>query len=533
MTQQAQLVFVLLLLFVIGFGTLAQRLRIPYPILLVIGGLGLSFLPRLPRIALNPDFVFLAVLPPLLFAAAVETSWRDFRYNLVSILSLAFGLVIFTVIGISYASNMLLPGFDWRLGLVLGAVVAPTDAIAATSIAKRVGLPAGITDVLEGESLVNDATGLLALEFATALIVTGHVPSFSEGLFRLFFLIAGGVAVGLLVGKLVRVFEGVVDNTPVEITLSLVTPYIAYMAAEALKCSGVLATVTAGLYIGRQVSYVYSSRVRIEVRSVWSTLNFVLNGIVFVLIGLQLPYILGGIRNITTGQLIIDAAEFSVVVVLLRLLWTFPGAYVSYFIRHRLLHHAVSTPPASAIFIVGWTGMRGVVSLAAAIAIPTTIATGQPFPARSEIIFLTFSAILVTLVFQGLTLPMLIKALGLAGADRAGQEKQAARHEMLNAALARLEELRSENGGQFDPIYRDFGRIYNRRLEALEESQQDGGEHDGDPAFGQRYSQTARELRQAERSAVLSLRKRNVIGDNVLRELERELDLLEIRYRSE
>ena len=437
MTHQAQLIFVLLLLFVVGFGTLAQRLRVPYPIVLVLAGLLLSVSTKLPHVALDPDFIFLAVLPPLLFAAAYETSWREFRFNLVSILSLAFGLVTFTVLGISLAAHFLLPGFDWRLGLVLGAVVAPTDAVAATAIARRIGLPSRITDVLEGESLVNDATGLLALELATALIVTGQMPSFGEGVLRLLLLVGGGIGVGLVVARLVYLFERRVDNTPIEITLSLVTPYVAYMAAEEIRASGVLAAVAAGLYLGRKGSYIYSSSVRLEAVSVWRTLTFVLNGVVFLLIGLQLPYILAGIRNVTIKQLFIDALELSLAVIALRLMWVFPAAYLSYYIRRHLSHQQVETPPARAIFVIGWTGMRGVVSLAAAISLPAMMANGQPFPSRSHIIFLTFATILVTLVLQGLTLPGLIRVLGLAGSDRADEEEVEARTEMIKAAMAR------------------------------------------------------------------------------------------------
>src|SRR6195256_3219261 len=235
--QDLELVLILLLVFVVGFGSLANRLKTPYPILLVIGGLILSFVPGIPRFDLEPDIIFLGVLPPLLFAAAYNTSWRDFRYNLMSIGFLAFGLVGFTVVGVALISHWILPGFDWRLGLVLGAVVSTTDAIAATSIARRVGLPRRIIDVLEGESLINDASGLLALEFAVALVVTGQTPSLALGVGRLAYLVIGGVAIGLLLGKIVDWLEHHIDHSPIEITISIVTPYVAYLAAERIHCS--------------------------------------------------------------------------------------------------------------------------------------------------------------------------------------------------------------------------------------------------------------------------------------------------------
>ena len=238
--HEAQILLILLLVFLVGFGSLAQWLKIAYPIVLVLGGLLVSFIPALPRISLNPDFVFVAVLPPLLFSSAMQTSWAEFKYNLLSITSLALGLVAFTVLGVSFAAHWLIPGFDWRVGLVLGAAVAPTDAIAATSIAQRLGLPKRIVDLLEGESLVNDATGLLALQFSTALVVSGTVPSLAGGTLRFLYLTAAGILIGLAIGFAVQWIESHLDNTRIEITLSIVTPYLAYSLAEAANASGVL-----------------------------------------------------------------------------------------------------------------------------------------------------------------------------------------------------------------------------------------------------------------------------------------------------
>src|SRR3954447_21045561 len=265
--HKTELLILLLLIFVVVFGSIAKRIKIPYPIFLVIAGLILSFIPQIPRFTLNADLVFIGVLPPLLFSAAFTTSWRDFRDNLISILSLAFGLVAFTVVGVAGMAHMLLPWFDWRLGLVLGAVVATTDAIAATAIAKRVGLPQRIIDILEGESLVNDASGLLALEFATALGVTGQTPSLMEGVWHFIYLMAGGITSGVAIGKLVDIVETKLDDAPIEVTLSLVVPYVSYLSAEALHCSGVLATVAAGIYLGQKSARLFSSTARIETRS--------------------------------------------------------------------------------------------------------------------------------------------------------------------------------------------------------------------------------------------------------------------------
>src|SRR5262249_49509282 len=293
----AELVFLLLLMFVVVFGALSKKLRIPYPIVMVLGGLLLSLVPHVPNIELNPDLVFFVVLPPLLYSAAWVTSWREFSYNLVSILLLAFGLVVFTVLGVTLFGHWFLPGFDWRVGLVLGAVVAPTDAIAATSIAKRVGLPKRLVDILEGESLLNDASALLALEFGLGLLAGGMTPTFTFGLLRLLYLITVGVLIGLAVGIVVHGAEHRIDDGPIEIALSIPTPYVGFLTGDGLKASGVLAVVVSGLFLSRRSSHFFSPGVRLQVWAVWESLTFILNGVVFVLIGLQLNYVLSSIRD--------------------------------------------------------------------------------------------------------------------------------------------------------------------------------------------------------------------------------------------
>ena len=273
-----EIVFLLLLLFVVAFGWLARKLAVPYPIVLVVGGLLLSFIPGIPKVALSPNVVFFVILPPLLYSAAWLTSWREFSYNLVSIFLLAFGLVTFTVVGVTLAGQWLFPGFDWRVGLVLGAIVAPTDAIAATSIAKRLGLPRPIVDILEGESLLNDATALLALEFGIGLLMAGHVPTFGQGMLRLCCLTATGIAVGVVIGEIVHLVEHRIDDGPVEIALSILTPYVAYLVADFARASGVLAVVACGLYLSRKSSQFFSPTVRLQAWAVWESLTFILNG---------------------------------------------------------------------------------------------------------------------------------------------------------------------------------------------------------------------------------------------------------------
>lgn len=523
-----ELVFLALLLFVILFAALARKLGTPYPIVLVIAGLFLSFVPGIPKISLNPDLVFLVVLPPLLYSAAWLTSWRDFKANLVSILFLAFGLVGFTVVGIAGTAHLAFPGFDWRLGLVLGAVVSTTDAIAATAIAKRLSLPQRIVDVLEGESLVNDATGLLALELALGIVVNDQTPTVGAGALRLIYLIAVGIGIGMLVALVVEWFENRLDDGPIEITISILTPYAAYLAAESVRASGVLAVVACGLYLSRQSSHFFSASVRLQAWAVWDSLTFVINGLTFVLIGLQLPQVLAGIREYNFRELVLFGALFSAILIVLRLLWIYPGAHLAYFVRTRIFHQKYPRPTGREIFIVGWTGMRGVVALAAALALPEMRANGAPFPQRNLIVFLTFSVILVTLVLQGLTLPPLIRALGLCGSSApAKDEEEEARRVITGNALSHLEGLRGNDEPEFAVVYDDLSHRYARRLAALSKDSEEAGEMSVKQL--EYYRKLLGELIRVERKTAVQLRNEGRINDEVLRRLEHELDLSETR----
>ena len=521
-----ELVFLALLFLVVLFAILARKLQTPYPIVLVIAGLVLSFIPGAPRLQLNPDVVFLVVLPPLLYAAAWQTSWREFRFNMVSIFMLAFGLVGFTVAGVALVAPHVFEGFDWKLGAVLGAVVATTDAIAATSIAKRLGLPKRIIDILEGESLVNDASGLVALEFAVAALVSGRSASWSGGLLRLFSLVIGGLLLGLLVAFVVEWFERFIEDGPIEITVSIIVPYATYLLAEAAHASGVLAVVACGLYLSRKSSEFFSPSVRIQAWAFWDAFTFVLNGLVFVAIGLQLPYVLAEIHDLHFSELVLYGLAFSAILIVLRLLWMYPGAYVAYLIRNRVLHQNVSMPGNKQIFVVGWTGMRGVVALAAAFSLPLALADGRPFPHRNLILFLTFSVILVTLVFQGLTLPPLIRLLGLAGAEAPDCEEFEARALMLKAAIEHLDKKRRLDSQEFAAIYEELDRLYQQRLQG---AAQECDAPDRSALLLRRVD-LIRELARVERQTAVRLRNQGRISDEVLRQLEYELDLTETKY---
>ena len=523
--QAVELVFLLLMFFVVAFGVLARKLKIPYPIVLVIGGTLLGFIPGIPRVQLNPDIVFYVVLPPLLYAAAWETSWRDFSYHLVSILLLAFGLVSFTVIGVALGAPWLFPGFDWKIGLVLGAVVAPTDALAATSIAQRIGLPKRIADILEGESLVNDATGLLALEFGISILLKNEPPTATDAVLRLTYLIIAGIAVGLVTAWIVNWIEQRIDDGPIEIAISILVPYAAYFTADALHASGVLAVVACGLYLTRRSAEFFSPGVRLQAGAVWDALSYVLNSLVFVLIGLQLPYVLAGIHGYSLGTLVLYGALFGGLVIALRVIWVFPGAFVSQLIRTRVLHQTIRPPTARAILVVGWAGMRGVIALAAAIALPQTLADGSPFPQRNLIIFLAFSVILVTLVGQGLTLPWLVRILRVFDPPGPNLEEEAARREVLQAALAHLEDSRKKAETEFDAIYEDLAGHYRQRLAAL--TGKEDTETGISPLHQKHLSRLSRDLLRIERQTAVRLRNEGQINDATLRQLEYEFDLRE------
>jgi CPA1 family monovalent cation:H+ antiporter len=347
----------------------------------------------------------------------------------------------------------------------------------------------------------------------------------------LFYLIITSVVIGLLLGKLVGLLIGKIEDAPVEITISIITPYFAYLAAESVHSSGVLATVACGMYIGHQSSLYFSTRARLQGSAVWETLSFVLNGIVFILIGLQLPYILSQIRNLSLGRLIVTGLLVSAVVIVLRLIWVYPGSIVSNWIRNHAQHESVPLPGARQLFIIGWTGMRGVVALAAAISLPKLTADGSPFPERNIIIFITFCVIFVTLVFQGLSLPYFIRRLGLASAVMQNPEEQQARYAMLDAALAYLKTARESDRTQFQPVYDELIRIQKHHMNLLPGARRvDTGYTPEDYAL---YGELCQNIRALQRAALLNLHNQNKINDEVLRRLEQELDLFELRYADE
>jgi Na+/H+ antiporter len=526
--QAVQAVFLLLLVFVAVFAGLARRLKVPYPILLVIAGLLLSFLPGMPRIGLDPNLVFLVFLPPLLYSAAWMLSWREFQRNFVRIAMLAFGLVFSTVLGLAMAAGSLLPGFDWRSAVLLGAVVAATDAIAATSIARRVGLPQRIVGILEAESLVNDGTGLLALQFGLLMLVTGRTPSIVEGVGRLVFLTGGGILVGLAIGFVVAWFEKWVDDGPIEIVISILVPYTAYLVGDRAHVSGVIAVIACGMYMSRKSPEYTSPQVRLQTTAVWDALTFVLNGIVFVLIGLQLPYVMAEIGGMSRVVLLEYGIGFSAVMIAVRMAWVYGETYIAYAVRRWVWRVEGEKPEPRRLFVIGWGGMRGVLSLAAAVSLPITLPDGRMFPQRSMIIYLAFCLIVATLVVQGLTLPWLIRRLGLSEAGRINFEEQEARRVMLREALVHLDRKRTQNRDQ-SIMLGELIASYQQRLDAVPAEREEPVQGLVDQT---RRSDAILAVLQVERETLIRLRNAGEIDDEVLRSLQRELDLEESRVRT-
>jgi len=532
--HNVELTMLILVVLVALLAVLAQRLKTPYPIVLVLGGLALSFFRAIPHVSLNPTFVFLVILPPLVFASSLNTPWREFRSNLTSISMLGLGLVAFTVAGVAVFAHFLIPGFDWRIGAVLGAVVSTTDVIAIAAIASRVGLPHSLLEIIEGESLVNDATGLLALQFTTAMVVSGEIPSFSHGLADLVWLILGGVGAGLFIAWLVSRFDRMLFQkfpgaSELQILVSLATPYFAYLLGEGLHASGVLATVACGLYLGRSASETLSSRARLDARAVWSTIDFALNGLIFIVIGLQLPAILDGIRPNGHGPLnwprmIAGAALVSGIVIALRFLWIFPGAHIARFLRCHLQKQTVPPPKPRELIVMGWSGMRGVLTLAAALSLPVFTNRGERFPHREAIIFLAFSVILVSLVGQGLTLPVLIRRLGVSEPEEARDEERQARKALLKIALQTLRGVDTSQDDIEAQAVDQLCRIYDQRLQGLSRKV----EKQNEAQLDRKYRDLAARIRTAQREELNHLRQENRFREATLRNLERELDLMDL-----
>jgi Na+/H+ antiporter len=515
-------IFLLLLLCIAVVAGAARRLRVPYPILLTIIGGILGTLPIFPNIALDPNQVFFVFLPPLLFAAGWQLSWREFHANFSRILRLAVGLVVFTILVLIAARHWLLPGFDWKSALLLGAIIGATDAIAATAIARRLGLPRRIVDILEAESLVNDGTGLLAFQFSLGILLSGHTPTVFEGIGKLIYLSCGGILIGVLIGYFASKLEHWIDDGPIEIVISLLICYTVYIFAQSLHTSGVLAVIACSMLMSRESYRFMSPQVRLQFVGVWDAMTFVLNGIVFILIGLQLPYVRSQLSGLSMWRLLLAGTVFSLSILVLRLVWIFVETYTVCWYRTLRKEPENATPRPKELLVLGWGGMRGVLSLAAAFSVPYSLANGINFRQRSMIVYLTFCLIMTSLVLQGLTMPSLIRLLEIDSTNDEELEDRHARRRLVEDALRYLNRRRVQD--RFDTaVVAEMLSMFERRLREVPVEESDSAE------VGSRMQRGALllEILQVERESLISLRNESAISDDVARAIQRDLDLLE------
>jgi len=523
-------ILLFLLIAIAAVGVVAKRSNIPPAILLVLTGVVLALVPGLPAVRLAPELVLLLVLPPLIYSSAVAMSWREFRFNLRPISLLAIGCVVFTTVAAAAATHWLL-GLSWPVGFVLGAIVSPPDAVAPLAIARRMQLPKRILVILEGEGLANDATALILYRFAIVAVSAGAF-SFGRAAGEFAVIIAGELLWGIAVGWLMLRLRRWVAEAQIEIVLSILTPYVAYWPPQHLGGSGVLATVVAGLYVSWNGLSMISAATRLQGIFFWDVLVYLIEGMVFLMTGLQARTSIMALGTYSLSVLAGSAAVVSVVVILARFVWIFPATYLP-----RWLFPAIArkdpSPPWQWPFMLGFTGVRGIVSLAAALAIPFTMDNGRPFPDRDLILFLTFSVILVTLVGQGLMLPAVIRVLGLANAGQrelqtGRAEELLARRHAIEAAIERLERLAAERALPDDVVQ----RLRTRHRERLRHFEHAPEREESRQDLIASPDEIELLLIAAERERINELYRQGTLRDEARRRLERELDLREANLAS-
>jgi CPA1 family monovalent cation:H+ antiporter len=523
---------IILLLFGIAFiGILSNKYKFPFPIALVICGVCISIIPGLPVIALSPEIVFIIFLPPLLYGAAWNTSWHDFKANLRPISLAAIGLVLFTTLLVALAAHWIIPGISWPTAFLIGAIVSPPDAVAATSVTKGLGLHPRMITILEGESLVNDASGLVAYKYALTAITAGNFVLWEAGLN--FLLIAtAGIAVGLSIGYLMYlVHKYFVCDPVVEVTFTFLTPFASYLLAEHFHFSGVLAVVTTGLYLSFRSGQIFTHQSRIMAYAVWEVVLYILNGLIFVLIGLQLRNIMNGIGDYTGRELAVDGLVISLVVIVVRFIWVVPAAMLPRVLSKRIREKESFDPRNMVIF--GWAGMRGVVSMAAALAIPLTLSDGTAFPHRNLIIYITFCVILSTLVLLGFTLPWIIRKMGVKPHSMAAEEYEV-RTRVVSEIITHIEEnLSLVQDELLHNIKSKYEVRYNRLQKTDLPSNYFGKGQTLDGNIFNEYTQLQLNLINVERKTLDELHQQGKASEEILRKLERELDLEETRLKME
>ncbi len=523
---------IVLLLFAVTFlAVLSNKYKFPFSIILVLCGVAISLIPSLPVIQLNPSVVFLIFLPPMLYEAAWNTSWHDFKSSVRPIAFAAVGLVLFTTSMVAIAAHALIPDISWPVAFLIGAIVSPPDAVAAISITKGLGLPPKIIAVLEGESLLNDASGLIAYKYALIAITAGNFVLWEAEL-NFIIIAALGIGLGLLVGYTMYIIhKKFICNPVIEVTLTFLTPFAAYLLAEHFHISGVLAVVTTGLFLSFRSNIIFNHQSRIMAYSVWEVVTFILNGLVFIFIGLQLSSVMKGIGNYSAGQLALYGFTISLVVIIVRFIWILPASLFPKRLGKLLKQKEAFEPRNLVVF--GWSGMRGVVSMAAALAIPLTMPDGSPFPHRNLVIFLTFCVIFSTLVVLGLTLPWVVRKLKIEPHSLVAEEYMV-RTEVVQKVITHIEENLSLLPDELlNNIKSKYEVKYNRLQKTDLPSNYFGGGKVLSGNVFHEFSKTQIDLIGVEREVLQAMHKFGQASEEIIRKIERELDLEEVRLQME
>jgi len=515
-------VILFLMLCAVALGWVARRAELPYSIALIVGGGALGFVPQLPQVTFDPQSLLVIVLPPILYQGALLASWRDFKENVRPISLLSVGLVIATTVVVGATLKWLIPDIPWAAAFALGAIVSPTDAVATSAILSQSSMPRRLVAVLQGESLVNDASGLVTYKFAVAAVLTGAFSLLDASL-DFVFVSVGGILVGVVMARLFVFIHRHLGDTFIEVLMTLAVPYLAYLFAESLKVSGVLAVLSAGIVRGRYSPEIVSAEMRIIARSVWNMLVFLLNSLVFVLIGMQLSGIIERLSGYSLVTLFSYGVLVSMVAILVRFAWIYPSSWLSQCVARSPRLAAALRPgarqPESELFVMSWCGMRGIVSLCAALALPVALPDGTPFPYRDLIIFLTFFLISVTLVVQGLTLAPLTRKLRVGADSSIQEEKRLAKLALARAAMAAIDSVAGRERIPHDVAERIRAEFAEKiRLEMPGDSRPIGS----DPARLLRSAAI-----QAERRELIRIWRDDQISDEVLHELEEGLDYQE------
>ncbi len=506
---------------------IARRIAVPYPVLLVCGGIALALTPGVPRVEFRPELILFIFLPPLLYVECISYSTQDLRKNLRPIASLVFGLILATSGAVAAVAHALVPGLSWPAAFILGTLIAPTDEVALGEVAERLPLPHRVMAILGGESLVNDAVSLVAYKVAVAAAVSGQLSLWHAG-GDFVLLSVGGVAAGLLLGLCIIELRKRVQDPLVANTISFLTPYAAYVVGEAVGVSGVLAVVAVGLLVGHRAPEVFSSRTRIQVEAFWRMIAFMLNGLLFLYTGLELRAMLSHPLAVPLQQGVAYAAAAIGTIIVVRMAWVMVGATVPCGFRRHIGAGCDTATRMKEALLIGWTGIRGGISLATALAIPLTISGGQPFPERRLIIFITFCVIVVTIILQGLTVGWLARTLALKGEEGPREEEWTARLEAANAALDMIAGYEPRDGLAPEQIQHMRGH-YLERVDRLEHRLR-GEKLPRGSTRSEAYREFRRDLVAAERQAILALRDEGKISDATLRRIQHDLDLEELQY---